>query len=347
MTTIDAGPDLGSLGRPDRAIASYGTPLWRRLLVSREATVIGVLVLAWIVASIVVPYFGTTTTLGFLLLDTAPILMIALPMTFVIITGEIDLSVGSTVGLSSVTLGLLTQAHVPFGVTVVVCLVVGLVCGAINGFLITVVGLPSIAVTIGTIALYRGVAVGLLGTTAISDFPQFWLNLAQQQIGATGIPVVMILIVVMILVFAAVLHFTPFGRGLIALGLSPDTASFSGVDVNRSKFVAFLLTGGVSALAGIFWTLRYSTARGDNATGLELSVIAAVLLGGVSIFGGKGALPGVIAGVLLIGVLQSALQLASVSSDAITVVTGVVLILSVLAPQIIGRIRSRKPRPTS
>ncbi|MCU1526837.1 MAG: ATPase [Frondihabitans sp.] len=347
MSSIDATPDLASLGGTGRSIPAYGNPLWKRLLVSRETTIIGALIVVWIIAAIVVPYFNSTTTVDFLLLDTAPILMIALPMTFVIMTGEIDLSVGSTVGLSSVLLGLLTQAHVPFGLSIVLCLVLGLVAGAFNGFFVTVVGLPSIAVTIGTIALYRGIAVGLLGTTAVSNFPSYWENLAQQQIGSTGIPVVMILIAVLIVVFGFVLHFTPFGRGLIALGLSSDAALFSGVNVNRSKFISFLLTGVVSALAGVFWTLRYSTARGDNATGLELSVIAAVLLGGVSIFGGKGALPGVIAGVLLIGVLQEALQLASVSSDAITVVTGVVLILSVVTPQVIRRVRSRRPRAVS
>lgn len=342
MTGIELGRADGT--RASRTVRPYGAPLWRRLLGSREATVAAVLVVAAVVATIVVPYFGSTTTLSFLLLDAAPILMIALPMTFVIITGEIDLSVGSTVGLSSVVLGLLTQAGTPFPVSILVCLVVGLACGALNGFLVTGFGLPSIAVTIGTIALFRGIAVGLLGTTSIATFPDFWLTLAQQQIGATGIPVVMVLVLVLILVFAAILHFTPFGRGLIALGLSSDAALFSGVRVGRSKFIAFLLSGVVSALAGVFWTLRYSTARGDNATGLELSVIAAVLLGGVSIFGGKGSLPGVIVGVLLIGVLQSALQLASVSSDAITVVTGVVLILSVIVPQIAKRVRARRPQ---
>jgi rhamnose transport system permease protein len=325
-----------------RATRDYANPLWQRLLFSREAAVIGVLVVALIVASAVVPYFASTTTLSFLLLDATPILLIALPMTFVIMTGEIDLSVGSTAGLSSVLVGLLTEAHVPFGLAIVVALVLGLVLGAFNGFLVTVVGLPSIAVTIGTIALYRGIAVGLLGTKSVATFPDFWENLAQAQFGTSGIPVVMVLVVVLILAFVAVLHFTAFGRGIVALGLSSEAAAFSGVSVVRSKFVAFLLTGVVSALAGVFWTLRYSTARGDNATGLELSVIAAVLLGGVSIFGGKGSLVGVVAGVLLIGVLQSALQLASVSSDAITVVTGVVLVLSVVTPQIVTRLRRRR-----
>ncbi|WP_374007462.1 ABC transporter permease [Leifsonia sp. LS-T14] len=329
---------------PARTYPDYSRPLWQRWLLTREFAVIGALIVVAIVASATVQNFGTPVTLGFLLLDVTPILMIALPMTFVIVTGEIDLSVASTLGLSSVLLGVLTKAGMPFELAMVVCLVVGLVCGAINGFLVTVVGLPSLAVTIGTLALFRGIAVGLLGTTAITDFPFFWQNLAQQRFGTSGIPVVMVLVVVLVIVFALLLHATPYGRGLFALGLSSDTAAFSGVNVARTKFIAFLLTGLISALAGIYWTLRYGSARGDNAVGLELSVIAAVLLGGVSIFGGKGAMHGVIAGVLLIGVLQSALRLANVSSDAINIITGVLLILSVLSPRILSWARGSRAR---
>jgi rhamnose transport system permease protein len=341
MTSLDTRTPLTA-----KTISNYSRPLWRRWLLSRESAVIVAVVLVWVVASSVVPYFGTTTTLGFLLLDATPILMIALPMTFVIISGEIDLSVASTLGLSSVMLGVLTKGGVPIELAMIICLVVGLLAGAINGFLVTIAGLPSLAVTIGTLALFRGIAVGLLGTTAITTFPPFWQNLAQARFGLSGIPVVMVLVVVLIVIFALVLHFTPFGRGLFALGLSKDTAEFSGVKVNRAKFIAFMLTGLISALAGIYWTLRYGSARGDNATGLELSVIAAVLLGGVSIFGGKGALHGVIAGVLLIGVLQSALRLANVSSDAINIIIGALLIVSVLSPRILAWARRLRPSQT-
>jgi rhamnose transport system permease protein len=327
---------------PTRQMLDYGRPLWKRIVLTRESTVIAALIVVALVASSIVPNFGTPITLYFLLLDAIPIFLIALPMTFVIVTGEIDLSVASTLGLSSVMLGVLTKAGVPIEIAMVVCLLVGLVAGAINGFLITVVGLPSLAVTIGTLALFRGIAVGLLGTTAITEFPANWTLLVQQRIGTSGFPVTIILVAVLIAVFAIVLHATPFGRGLFALGLSGDAAVFSGVHVNRAKFITFLLTGVVSALAGIFWTLRYGSARGDNALGLELSVIAAVLLGGVSIFGGKGALHGVIAGVLLIGTLQSALRLANVSSDAINIITGALLIVSVLSPRILGWVSQRR-----
>lgn len=332
-------PSTATLASPTKAVADYSRPLWQRWLLTREIAVIVAVAAVWVIASMLIPYFGSTITLGFLLLDVTPILMIALPMTLVIVTGEIDLSVASTIGLSSVALGVLTKSGFPFGLAVIACLIIGLCAGAINGFLVTIVGLPSLAVTIGTLALFRGIAVGLLGTTAITSFPTFWQNLAQAVIGTSGIPVVMVLVAVLIAIFGTILHFTPFGRGLFALGLSKETAVFSGVRVNRAKFAVFLLTGVVSALAGVYWTLRYGSARGDNATGLELSIIAATLLGGVSIFGGKGAVHGVVGGVLLLGVLQSALRLASVSSDAINVITGTLLIGSVLSPRFLVWLR--------
>lgn len=346
MTSLDVSTDEALIGSGKRRYAAYAKPLWQRWLLTPEFAVIAALIVVAVLASAVVPHFGTTTTLGFMLLDATPILMIALPMTLVIMTGEIDLSVASTLGLSSVLLGVLTQAGWPIGIAMIVCLAAGLLAGAINGFLVTVVGLPSLAVTIGTLALFRGIAVGLLGTTAVTEFPFFWQNLAQTRFGTSGIPVVMVLVAVLVIVFAVLLHFTPFGRGLFAIGLSKETAAFSGVNVNRAKMITFMLTGVVSALAGIYWTLRYGSARGDNATGLELSVIAAVLLGGVSIFGGKGALHGVIAGVLLLGVLQSALRLANVSSDAINIITGALLVVSVLSPRFPVWFRRLRPRRT-
>jgi rhamnose transport system permease protein len=307
--------------------------------------VIAVLAVVIIVASISVHAFSKPITLTYLILDIAPILLIALPMTLIIITGEIDLSVASIVGLSSVLTGVLYQGGLPLELAGLVAIVVGAIAGALNGFLITVVGLPSLAVTIGTLALYRGLAVGLLGTTAVTEFPDFWTDIAKSKIGATAIPSVAILIVVLAIIFAILLHFTPFGRGIFAIGLSSETAHFSGVKVERTKFILFVLAGIISALAGIYYTLRFSSARGDNATGLELSVIAAVLLGGVSIFGGRGALHGVLAGALLIGTLSSALRLANVTSDVVNIITGTLLIASVVGSSFLSWLRTKRARP--
>ncbi|MGX5682689.1 ABC transporter permease [Schumannella luteola] len=331
--------------RAPRTYKDFGQPLWRRILLTREMAIVGLLVIVYVVAALSVRNFAAPITITYLLLDVAAILMIALPMTLIIITGEIDLSVASIVGLSSVVLGTLHQAGLPIEVAGLVAIVVGAIAGAVNGFFITVVGLPSLAVTIGTLALFRGLAVGLLGTTAVTDFTEFWTDLAKSKIPGTPIPSVMILFVVLAIAFAIVLHFTAFGRGIFAIGLSSEAARFSGVNVERTKFILFVLSGAVSALAGIYYTLRFGSARGDNATGLELSVIAAVLLGGVSIFGGRGAIHGVIAGVLLIGILSSALRLANVTSDVINIITGALLVASVVSTSILAWIRRRRVGP--
>ncbi len=277
--------------------------------------------------------FDSPLTVYYLFLDIAPILLIALPMTLVMVTGEIDLSVASVVGLSSVLVGVL---HADVGLSVPVAgllaLVVGVICGAVNGFLVAYVGLPSLAVTIGTLALYRGIAVGLLGTKAVTDFPDKWTDLAKQRIvDGSSYPLILVPFVVLLVVFAWLLHFSGFGRGIYEIGLNDEAAHFSGVNVQLTKFWLFVLAGAVSALAGIYYTLRFGSARGDNATGLELQVIAAVVLGGVSVFGGRGALHGVIAGVILIGVISSAMRLEGQTVNVINIVIGVLLVLSVIS----------------
>ena len=161
-----------------RSYPSYSRPLWRRALFTREFAVIALLVAVILYSNNNVEFFNGPLTMYFLFLDIAPILLIALPMTMIIITGEIDLSVASVVGLSSVLLGDLTRSGLPIALAAVLALVAGLACGALNGYLVAYVGLPSLAVTIGTLALFRGLAIGLLGTTAVTDFPKGWTSLA-------------------------------------------------------------------------------------------------------------------------------------------------------------------------
>jgi rhamnose transport system permease protein len=315
----------------ERTYAAHARPLWQRALFTREFAVIALLVAVFIYSRSEVPAFDGPLTLYYLLLDTAAILLIALPMTMIIITGEIDLSVASTAALSSVLVGVLHQNGSSMLVAGLVAIVVGMLCGAFNGFLVAYVGLPSLAVTIGTLALYRGIAVGTLGTTAVTDFPEQWTGLAKQRIGESSYPVIVIPFLVLAVGFALLLHFTSFGRGVFDIGLNREAAHFSGVNVARTKFILFVLAGAIAAFAGIYITLRYGSARGDNAAGLELQVIAAVLLGGVSIFGGRGALHGVIAGVLLIGVISSALRLEDVTVNVINIIIGLLLVLSVMS----------------
>jgi len=321
------------------AAPKRGLPRWLR---GNDAIIYAVLLVVILVSCISVKNFASTLTVGFLLIQIVPIILIAMPMALVIISGEIDLSVASTAGLTSAVMGVLWRdSGLDIGIVILLCLLVGVVAGAFNGFLITTLGLPSLAVTIGTLALYRGLALVVIGDGKVSNFPTWLTDLSTAKLGATGIPVVMILVLVVIVFFGVLLHFTPFGRGLYALGFSKEAATFVGIRVGHAKFWLFVATGVVSSLVGVYWTLRFASAGPDNATGIELSVIAAVLLGGVSIFGGKGTIPGVVAGVLLIGTLTYALRLAKVPETTLVIVTGALLVISVVGPSLTGWIRER------
>lgn len=331
----EAAPNSPSI---DRTYAAFSRPFWQRVVFSREFAVIALLIAAVLYSRSEVPYFDGPQTMYYLFRDSASVLLLALPMTAIIITGEIDLSIASIVGLSSVAFGML---HVDAGLsaTVAALLAIGLgvVCGAFNGFLVAYVGLPSIAVTIGTLALFRGIGAGLLGTESRTDFPEGWTDLAKQRIVEDQpYPWILVPFVVLAIVFALVIHFSPFGRGIFEIGQNDEAAHFSGVDVARTKAILFILSGAVAGFVGIYISLYTGVARAENATGLELSVIAAVLLGGVSIFGGKGALHGVIAGVLLIGVIQRAMLLNGETINIINIVIGVLLVLSVLSTRLLA-----------
>jgi rhamnose transport system permease protein len=314
---------------------------------SWDTAIIIAVLLSIAVASATVTGFASPRNTGFLLIDLIPILLLALPMTLIILTGEIDLSVASVAGFVSCVFGSLWGAGLSLEVIIPLCIVLGAVSGAVNGILVSVLGLPSLAVTIGTLALYRGLAFVVLGDQAVTSFPRAVTSGLQAKIGASGIPVWIIPVIILAIIFGVVLHFTGFGRSLFAIGYSEEAARFAGIRVAQTKFWLFIISGAVAALVGIWWTLRYGSARGDNATGLELSVIAAVLLGGVSIFGGKGSLPGVIAGVVLLGILRNALQLARVPEDTLSMLTGGLLILAVVAPNAIAWSRTLSRRTSS
>jgi len=228
-------------------------------------------------------------------------------------------------------------------------LVAGALAGALNGFLVTRLGLPSLAVTIGTLAMYRGLAFVILGDEAVADFPSSYTRYGTTPIPGTSIPYPIALFAVLAVVFGVVLHATPFGRSVFAIGANQEAAFFSGIRVRRTKFILFALSGAMAGLGGIVFTLRFASARADNGAGLELAVVAAVLLGGVSIFGGKGTLGGVVAAVFLLGGVRSALILNDVSNDILNVVTGLLLIASVIAPNAsaaIGRAVGRRRAAT-
>jgi rhamnose transport system permease protein len=315
-----------------------GPSLWNRL--ARWETVTVFLLLCSILYGVSTSEdFFTAGNLNSILSDIAEIALIALPLTLVIIAAEIDLSVASVLGLTCALMGYLWNHGWAMEMIIPTVLVVGGLAGALNGVLVTRLGLPSLAVTIGTLGLYRGLAYVILGDEAVADFPSKFTNWGFGSFAGTQIPNPTILFLILAAVFGIVLHATGIGRSIFAMGANEEAARFSGVRVKRIKFWLFVVTGMISALAGIVYTFRFSSARADNGNGLELSVVAVVLLGGVSIFGGKGNLLGVICAMLLLGTLRNALTLNDVSAEVLTIVTGSLLLLSVLGPSVAARVR--------
>ncbi|MEY2244168.1 ABC transporter permease [Streptomyces sp. NPDC015532] len=301
----------------------------------RWDTVVGALLIVLLLFSFsFVDGFGNALNLSFLIGNTLPIALIALPMTLLVVAGEIDLSVASTAGLSGSVMGALWNQGMAIETIIPLCLVLGVVCGLVNGLLVTRLGLPSLAVTIGTLAAYRGIAQIVLGSDAVTDFPTQYQDFAAGRIGDTFVPQALPLFLVLFAVAVLVLHATPFGRSAFATGANEEAARFAGIRVKRQKLLLFVATGLMASLTGVFWALHYASARYDNATGLELSVVAAVLLGGIDFDGGKGTLGGAIAGVFLLGSLQNVMSLLNVSAQSQIVVTGVLLVVSVLGPRV-------------
>ncbi|MFW6719501.1 ABC transporter permease [Streptomyces sp. MAR4 CNY-716] len=313
----------------------------------RWDTAVGILLIAVFLA-------GTSSTDGFAstgnmsaaLNDTAEIALIALPMTLLVVAGQVDLSVASMLGLSSALAGSLWDAGYAFELIVPVCLLAGAAGGLLNGWLVTRVGLPPLAVTIGTLTLYRGLASVVLGDKAVAGFPDTYSRWASstETVPGTFVPYPIALFAVLAVLAAVLLHMTGFGRSLYAIGAQEDAAWFAGIRVKRIKLALFVVSGLMASFAGIVYTLRYGSARADNGLGLELVVIASVLLGGVDFNGGKGTLGGAVAGVLLIGLLNNLLTLNDVANEIRVIVTGLLLIASVLAPRALSALAERRSR---
>jgi rhamnose transport system permease protein len=281
--------------------------------------------------------FLTVENWSNLLANFVEIALMALPLSLIVITNEIDLSVASMLGLSSSLLGFLWEDKLAMPLAILVCLLVGALCGALNGFLIVRFRLPSLAVTIGTLALFRGFAYIILGDKAVADFPPEYAEFGIGTIPYTFVPSPFVLFIVLALIFWVLLHHTTVGRSLYAIGGNQTAARFSGVNINRMKMLLFIASGVISALAGIVFTFRFSS----NGTGFELSAIAAVFLGGVTVQGGKGTVTGVVLSLLLIGIINNVLTLADVASEVLRIVTGSLLIISILLPNLIASTRER------
>ena len=216
----------------------------------------------------------------------------ALPLTLIIILGEIDLSVESMAGLASAALGFMWAANVPLGIAIPIVLVMGALGGLLNGTLVARGGLPSLVVTLGTLALFRGMALIILGPQGISNFPPEFTALGFGDVPGTVIPWPFVIFLGLALVLGIVLHRTWIGRQTYAIGRNAGTARYSGVRVARLRISLFVLSGTIAALAGVILTSRLSSARADAGAGMTITAVTVVLLGGANIFGGSGTIPG-------------------------------------------------------
>lgn len=316
-----------------------------RRLVSWE-TFLAALTLAVILyAVLTVPNFATRFNLSQAAAGVSEKALIVLPMVLLIIAREIDLSVASILALSSVILGVLVQAGMPMPVAIPLVLLAGAALGGFNGVLVVRFGLPSLVVTLGTMAMFRGIGYIILGSASVNAFPDSFTDFGIDSVLGTPIPWTIVPFLVLAPIFAVVLQRTPAGRRIYVLGGNPATALYSGIRVARLRLGLFVLSGLVSALAGIVFTARLANARANNAVGFELDIITVALLGGVSVFGGKGKLTGVLWALVLIAVIRNALGLSRIGGDAQGTIIGLLLIgallLSNASKHLFERLRPR------
>jgi rhamnose transport system permease protein len=324
---------------------------WReraRPLLHWEVGLLIALVAIVILGTVVSSQFLTRGNLFYLCISIGEIAMMTLPLTLIVITGEIDLSVASILGLSSAMLGYLVSHGTSLWLAFATVIALGVGCGLFNAILITRLALPSLAVTIGTLTLYRGFAVVILGPNIVSTFPSKYTSIGVNPVGSTFLSWSVLFFGILAVIFGVMLHLTPFGRSLYVIGLNKDAALFAGIRVKRIKLWLYVLSGVICAFAGILYTFRLSTAVQDNGLGLELNVVAIVLLGGVSIFGGRGSIVGVVLAVFVYATLQNVLLLTSFPQRAFGIVTGCLLLVSVLVPNagtLARRARQLRRRP--
>ncbi len=262
--------------------------------------------------------------------------LIALAMTFVIVTGGIDLSVGSMLGLSAILLGVFwKRAGLPLPAAMALAVCAGAAAGFVNGLVITRFGVPPLIATLATLALYRGLAEGISESRSVRGYPEWFYELGQGELG--GVPTQVWILLGATVVAAVTLGWTTFGRATYALGANETAARFSGIAVDRTKLLIYTASGLASGLAAVIFVSRVSTTRSDMGTGVEMDAITAVVLGGTSIFGGSGTIVGTALGLVLVQALRNGLALANVKGDGTIVVIGVVLILATIVGNLFGR----------
>ena len=314
---------------PDRLQSPFA-----RALRSWEALLIVVFIAIFVANSFASPYFLNAWNLSDATFNFTEKALIAFAMAMLIIAGEIDLSVASIIALASTAMGLAMTAGAGMPVIVAVGLATGLLCGMVNGVLVAGMGLPSIVVTIGTMSLFRGLSYIVLGDKAFTGYPKDFAYFGQGYVYWV-ISFEFVLFALCGLGFYVLLHRTNFGRAVYAIGNNPTAALFSGIRVQRIRFILFLLTGLMSGIAAVCLTSRLGSTRPSIATGWELEVVTMVVLGGVSILGGSGRMPGVVLAAFIMGLVTFGFGLLNVPGIVMSIFLGLMLIGVIALPRLI------------
>ncbi len=332
MSMVSTNPEKRVI--PDR----LGTP-FKRIMSSWEVLLFGVAVLIFIFNSLASPYFLDAWNLSDATFNFTEKAMIAFAMALLVIAGEIDLSVAAIIALASTAMGAAAQAGVGTPGLVLIGIGTGLLCGMFNGFLVSVLKLPSIVVTIGTMSLFRGISYIVLGDQAYGKYPADFAYFGQGYV-VWVFSFEFVLFIVLAILFAILLHATNFGRQVYTIGNNDFAARFSGIPVERVKFILFLLTGVMSGIAAVCLTSRLGSTRPSIAQGWELEVVTMVVLGGISILGGSGTIGGVVIAAFVMGLVTFGLGLLNVPGIVMSIFIGLLLIITIAIPIIARRIKA-------
>jgi len=316
---------------PDRLQSPFA-----RAAKSWEALLLAVFIAVFVVNSFASPYFLNAWNLSDATFNFTEKAMIAFAMAMLIIAGEIDLSVASIIALASTAMGLAMTAGAGTPLLVLVGIGTGLVCGAFNAWLVAGLGLPSIVVTIGTMSLFRGISFIVLGDQAFTGYPETFAWFGQGYVFWV-FSFEFVLFLVLALAYGILLHRTSFGRRVYAIGNNATAAAFSGIRVARVKASLFLLTGLMSGIAAVCLTSRLGSTRPSIATGMELEVVTMVVLGGVSILGGSGSIPGVVLAAFIMGLVTFGFGLLNVPGIVMSIFIGILLIAVIALPRLFSR----------
>ncbi|MEL4015949.1 ABC transporter permease [Dryocola clanedunensis] len=306
-----------------------------------ETFLLAVTLAVFVANALASPYFLNVWNLSDATFNFTEKAIIVLPMAMLIIAREIDLSVASTIALSSTAMGFCAQAGMDTPLLVCVGLGVGLLCGLFNGWLVTRFNLSSIVITIGTMSLYRGITYILLGDQALNTWPESFAWFGQGYVwGALSFEFT--LFIVLAGAFAFLLHKTNFGRRTYAIGNNPTGAWYSGINVKRHNMILFVLVGVMAGLAAVLLTSRLGSTRPTIAMGWELAVVTMAVLGGVNILGGSGSITGVVIAAFLMGLVTFGLSLLNVPGIVMSIIVGLMLIVVISLPILTRRFIQRR-----